>query len=446
VNSGTRLGGSETRLAVRPRKAPELGPARAEARSDLAQRLLALGRTEESLRLLREELLVFGSDGLSWFQALISDRLGAGDLTQAGAYAALLAELRWGSAWYPSRRDTASIVAPVQTPTRRLTAFKLEHDREQFAYLRRRGVLGPEFIAIEEKYRHIASQLKATGGDTGVTLNAVDHPDINPVYNRIVHIRTSPRVSRALCGQWNASSLEDEYLSSPPGIVVVDDFLSHECLRELQLFCLESTVWLTNRYARGRLGAFFQDGFNCPLLLQIAQELRAALPRVIGDRYPLRQMWAFKHTQEGSAQGNTHADFAAVNVNFWITPTQANLDPGSGGLLIYNLCAPRHWTFDVYNRRADLIARYLRERNVRPLRIPYRENRAVIFNADLFHGTDALRFRTDYESQRVNVTMLYGNRENDSHHPPVPVKEPIESAPFRRSALRSQVFSRSRRG
>ena len=49
--------------------------------------------------------------------------------------------------------------------------------------------------------------------------------------------------------------------------------LSSEALESLRLFCLESTVWTGNRYAHGRLGAFFQDGFNCPLLLQIAEEL-----------------------------------------------------------------------------------------------------------------------------------------------------------------------------
>jgi hypothetical protein len=34
----------------------------------------------------------------------------------------------------------------------------------------------------------------------------------------------------------------------------------------------------------------------------------------------------------GSPGIGIHADFAAINVNFWITPDDANLDPKSGGI------------------------------------------------------------------------------------------------------------------
>jgi hypothetical protein len=35
-----------------------------------------------------------------------------------------------------------------------------------------------------------------------------------------------------------------------------------------------------------------------------------------------------------------HADFAAVNVNIWLTPDSANLDPTSGGMDVYDAEAP----------------------------------------------------------------------------------------------------------
>ncbi|HAP42138.1 MAG TPA: hypothetical protein DCQ94_20645, partial [Nitrospira sp.] len=66
------------------------------------------------------------------------------------------------------------------------------------------------------------------------------------------------------------------------------------------------------------------DGFASPLLLQIAEELRRRLPRIFG-RHRLTQAWAFKH--DSARRGlNIHADAAAVNVNFWITPDEANRD------------------------------------------------------------------------------------------------------------------------
>lgn len=52
----------------------------------------------------------------------------------------------------------------------------------------------------------------------------------------------------------------------------------------------------------------------------------------------------------------------------------------------------------------------------RAIRIPYRQNRAILFNSDLFHGTEAVCFRPDYLSHRINVTMLYGDRRLDEHH------------------------------
>ena len=177
------------------------------------------------------------------------------------------------------------------------------------------------------------------GVDVRVPLDDEDRKRIGHVYNRIVHIRHTPRVRQALSGRWAAAAVESAYLDNPPGVVVVDGFLCAEALEGLRRFCLESTVWSANRYAHGRLGAFLRDGFNCPLLLQIAEELRQALPRVIGDRYPLRQLWGFKYGDNLPADSTNHADFAAVNVNFWITPDDANLDKTSGGLVVYDVDA-----------------------------------------------------------------------------------------------------------
>ena len=193
---------------------------------------------------------------------------------------------------------------------------------------------------------------------------------------------------------------------------MVDDFLSEDALRGIRLFCLQSTIWFANRYAYGRLGAAFRHGFNCPLLLQIAEELAAAFPALIGNRHRLLQMWAFKYD---AIQPTTsaHADFAAVNVNFWITPDEANIDSTSGGMVIYDVEAPLSWDFDAYNRKGERIGAFLREQSAQSIAVPYRSNRAVIFNSDLFHATQPLRFRRGYENRRINVTLLYGTRDKD---------------------------------
>jgi hypothetical protein len=197
---------------------------------------------------------------------------------------------------------------------------------------------------------------------------------------------------------------------SKPNLVVIDRFLTDDALESLRAFCLESTVWSTNRYDHDRLGSFFRDGFNCPLLVQIAEELRAAFPRVIGRRR-VTQIWGYKYASTQPALP-PHADFAAVNVNFWITPDEANLQRNAGGLVVYDVDAPRDWDFPTYNRNAAKIRELLAARKARPRRIAYRCNRAVIFDSDLFHATPALRFREGYENRRINVTFLYGDRHD----------------------------------
>jgi hypothetical protein len=105
-----------------------------------------------------------------------------------------------------------------------------------------------------------------------------------------------------------------------------------------------------------------------------------------------------------------HADQAAVNVNFWITPDEANNDPNSGGLVVWDKKAPLDWDFSRYNGDEAAIRAFLAEKGAKPIRVPHRANRAVIFDSDLFHETDVIRFKDGYRNRRINVTMLYGRR------------------------------------
>ena len=57
---------------------------------------------------------------------------------------------------------------------------------------------------------------------------------------------------------------------------------------------------------------------------------------------------------------------------------------------------------------------FLDGNGAKSITVPYRANRAVIFDSDLFHETDRIRFKEGYLNRRINVTMLYGRR-TDSH-------------------------------
>ena len=48
----------------------------------------------------------------------------------------------------------------------------------------------------------------------------------------------------------------------------------------------------------------------------------------------------------------------------------------------------------------------------RNLTVPYRQNRMVMFNSNLWHRTDRFRFKPGYKKRRINITMLFGARED----------------------------------
>lgn len=95
----------------------------------------------------------------------------------------------------------------------------------------------------------------------------------------------------------------------------------------------------------GYVGAYIDDGLYQKILLTLAFELHRALPKIMKD-HPLKYLWAYKYDSDYTGI-STHADQAAVNVNLWITPDDANLDPNSGGLVIFTAKPPSDWDFAV---------------------------------------------------------------------------------------------------
>jgi tetratricopeptide (TPR) repeat protein len=221
------------------------------------------------------------------------------------------------------------------------------------------------------------------------------------------HLEDGARLPGPAINPANASDIAAQWRDNRPQIVVVDNLLTLDALEKLRRFCWGSTIWHKD-YEEGYLGAMPEGGFSCPLLAQIADELRDIFPTIFKE-HGLRYLWGFKYdsTLSGIA---IHADFAAVNVNFWITPDEANLDPASGGLEVWDIAAPLDWDFDKYNRDPAGNRAFLEKAGAKSVKIPYRANRAVIFDSNLFHKSDTITFQQGYLNRRINVTMLYGDR------------------------------------
>jgi tetratricopeptide (TPR) repeat protein len=392
------------------REAIRLAPTLVEGWRNLANALAGAGMTAEAEATYRQVIQMAPAWPDPWTHLGRLYQMTDRDAESIDAYRRAL-ELRRSSRWWPV---PGAAVSPPRHPELANTV-KLRHDIEQLRYLAERGRLpaGAELL-IPAYEKTLAEFLAAHGPNPNALLTWSQWEAIGAAYNRVLVWDPPARVAGSALGSFDRRAVERQY-AVPPGICWVDDLLSPEALEGIRRFCLESSIWTDlahnfqgDEVARAYLGSYLHDGFVAPLLLQVRQELAEALPSIFAGRR-LGHMWAYKYESELQGIG-IHGDDAAVNVNFWVTPDDANLDPDGGGLLVYPAEAPSTWSFNEINNDYDRMWKFITEQGAEPVNVPYRQNRAVIFNSDLFHATAPLRFKPGYENRRVNVTMLFGNR------------------------------------
>lgn len=203
----------------------------------------------------------------------------------------------------------------------------------------------------------------------------------------------------------------------------LDDLLTDEALAHLRELTSCATLWHDDK--GHYLGAYDFAGFAPSCVARLAQELTAAMPAVIGSD-TLSRFWGYKYKSQ--PQGTraigigAHIDPARSNFNFWVTADDANLEPSSGGMVVWrkrSSVADGAGTRQLYNTFcADEEACNELERalglddpSVERTVVPYRCNRCVLFSSDLFHKTDICVFKPEYTSSRINLTMLFGHAD-----------------------------------
>lgn len=308
------------------------------------------------------------------------------------------------------RRLTAEelATAAANPALRGTTLHSLRLELEQLQHLAACGVEVEDGGRLVLAYRELIESLSHRGLEGRRILLAPDEfMKIGAVMQRLVHLEPTPALDQgALNPELDFDRIQSDYEESGAGVAVVDDLLRPEALAALRRYLHRSTVWFGYGKSRGYCGSYMEDGFGNGLLLQLAGEIRRQLPRIVGPHF-LNQMWAYIYDQT-MAGITAHADPAAVNLNFWLTSDEANLDPETGGLIVSLREAPREWNFHEYNNRPDVLDPFVSgdDRVV----VPHRCNRLVMFNSNLVHKTDDFRFRPGFENRRINVTMLFGTR------------------------------------
>lgn len=300
------------------------------------------------------------------------------------------------------RGDDRTTIALASLTT--ATRHKLAHDAEQFLYLAERTRERTRFAQLARSYRAVARQLTDAVG----TLDAAQIGALGEDYNAAIHLHAAPEVvGRAVAARDPAAATAQ---FDAGGATWIDDLLTPAALAGLRRFLLESTIWHDFSHIDGFVASYLEDGLACPLVLQIADELRSTFPGILGA-HPLSQAWAFKGLRAQAAV-DVHADDAAVSVNLWLTPSSANVKPERGGLVVCRTPPPDDWQIRDYDADRERIVTFLAQEAGNSLVVPYRENRAAVFRSRLFHHSDRPEFASGYDNHRINLTLLYGRRQS----------------------------------
>jgi len=308
-------------------------------------------------------------------------------------------------------------VDPQHQSFRLISKAKMKHDIEQFEYLAASGYESEKFQALVNVYKAVSSEINWPTND-GEIIPLTDKYQklLMDTYNRSIHVLEAPELpGPTLSNTLDIEKITENYFKHDFDLTYFDNFLTPVALDSIRHFLLGSTIWFDFFHKGGYIGAYLRDGLACPLFFQIAEEMRTTFPKIFKN-HPLKQLWAYKYDSRAYKNDspltgiNAHADYAAVNVNFWVTPKAANLNSSSGGLVVYNTVAPLEWDSKTFNNDTEKILEHLEDNNNEKSVIPYNENRIVIFNSNLIHETDKFEFKEGYENRRINVTMLFGER------------------------------------
>ncbi len=283
------------------------------------------------------------------------------------------------------------------------TRSKLQHDAEQFRYLAERRRDRVRFGTLARAYEAAAKDFP----ERPTELSLPQRELLGDDYNTAIAIADAPELAGgAVANRADAEGLTRQFCAGPAGAIYFDDLLTPRALSALRRHLLESTIWHDFSHIGGFVASYLEDGLACPLVLQIADELRQAFPGLLAQ-HPLSQAWVFKGL-EGSSAVDIHADDAVISLNLWLTPTAANLTPERGGLAVCREPPPSGWAMEGYDADQERIVAFLEHHGANTLRIPYRENRAVLFESRLFHASDDPIFVPSYQNRRVNMTFLFG--------------------------------------
>ena len=187
---------------------------------------------------------------------------------------------------------------------------------------------------------------------------------------------------------------------NPTRITIMDNFFEEEFLNKLKyrlLYASKCDHMFNNYYAID----YWNNDYLASL---VAKELKSkiVLP-------PFLRAWGFVYQNVGKGV-HLHCDPSLVNLNIWLTSDKSLKDKSKNGLLIYKLKPPKHWTRQEWNETPDKSIKLIKDKKVKPVKIPYKYNRAVFFDGAYFHTSNDVSMKEGIENRRISFTMLFGEQ------------------------------------
>ncbi len=183
-------------------------------------------------------------------------------------------------------------------------------------------------------------------------------------------------------------------------IKVVDNFFTNECLEALKHRMLFAKYFDKTYNDYVAIDYFPTEDYLTDL---IVSEINKKF-----DVPKFQRGWSFLYTKNKDGVG-LHCDPSVINLNIWVSSNDSVLDLEKNGLNIYKITPPKDWTREDWNNNAEKSLDYIKSKNIEPVKIKYKSNRAIFFNGSYFHKTNEVSMKEGFENMRISYTLLFGN-------------------------------------
>jgi len=184
------------------------------------------------------------------------------------------------------------------------------------------------------------------------------------------------------------------------GIKIVDNFFTNECLEALKHRMLFSK--------------YFDKTYNDYVAIDYLPTQDYLTDLIVSEIHKkfnvleFQRGWSFLYTKNKAGVA-LHCDPSVTNLNIWVSSNESVLDQEKNGLHIYKVTPPESWTRRDWNNNPEKSLEYVKSKNVEPVKISYKSNRAIFFNGAYFHKTNEVSMKKGFENMRISYTLLFGN-------------------------------------